>query len=57
LAADPGERANLYRSDAGARQLEARMSLWLKTAVRMPTGTGAVDRQALERLKSLGYVQ
>jgi arylsulfatase A-like enzyme len=57
LATDPGETANLYPSDAGARQLEARMSLWLKTAVRMPKGAGAVDRQALERLKSLGYVQ
>jgi len=57
LASDPRETTNLYRTDLGVRQLEAHLNLWLKTAVPERNATGGIDRNALDRLKSLGYVQ
>jgi arylsulfatase A-like enzyme len=57
LASDPSETSNLYRTDPRARELEAHLNVWLKTAVTKGNGAGAVDRGALDRLKSLGYVQ
>jgi arylsulfatase A-like enzyme len=57
LASDPGEARNLYRTDPRGRELEAHLNLWLKTSVRERSAASTVDRGALDRLKSLGYVQ
>lgn len=55
LASDPGETANRFeREPATASRL--RRSLEAARAVATPDAAHAVDREALERLRTLGYV-
>ena len=58
LSNDPNERENLYKEDDGvSKELESRLKEWLKT-VKEETGSPAkLDKEALDRLKALGYVQ
>jgi arylsulfatase A-like enzyme len=58
LSKDPHEQHNLYRADDPvSQQLEAKLDEWVKS-VRPRRGQPAkLDRETLDRLKSLGYVQ
>jgi arylsulfatase A-like enzyme len=58
LAADPGEARNLYRTDdPGAKALERQLSAWAAAAPRDAEQPGKLDKNSVERLKSLGYAQ
>ena len=57
LDSDPGELDNVYASEpAVARRLTAQLRE-LDPFVDQPFGAGAVDTEAYERLKALGYVE
>jgi arylsulfatase A-like enzyme len=58
LAADPGETHNLYcTDDPRARALEHQLSTWVAAAPRQFEQPGELDKNSVERLKSLGYAQ
>jgi arylsulfatase A-like enzyme len=58
LAADPGEQHNLYASDALAiKALEDRLAKWVATIPKQDLRGKKLDKETIERLKSLGYVQ
>jgi arylsulfatase A-like enzyme len=57
LSSDADERSNLYfHEQAEASDLEAMLSTWLKTVPAVLSAPTDVDRQAVDRLRSLGYV-
>jgi arylsulfatase A-like enzyme len=58
LSKDPHEQRNLYNSgDSLSQQLEGRLAKWMNS-IRPPRGQPAeLDRETLDRLKSLGYIQ
>ena len=62
LAADPQEKQDIFRAEEPqAASLEANLSSWLKAARLAQRGTarapGKLDKETLDRLRSLGYVQ
>ena len=58
LAADPGERHNLYTSgDPRALDLSRQMEQWVAAMPRQSVQPTRLDKSAAERLRSLGYVQ
>ncbi len=61
LAADPGENHNLFDAQPDVAEelatvLAADLARWEKTSARAETTATPLDRDALERLASLGYV-
>ncbi|HXU45200.1 MAG TPA: sulfatase, partial [Thermoanaerobaculia bacterium] len=57
LAADPGETMNLAgRGDMEAAWLRARLLAWIARAEPDAGGEPKVDRETLDRLRALGYV-
>ncbi|MEO8373154.1 MAG: sulfatase [Candidatus Solibacter sp.] len=58
LSQDPTESQNLYSlDDPAARLLNSALESWLQQIPRVKLKDKKLDRQTLERLKSLGYVQ
>ena len=58
LAKDPGEMNNLYVSqDLTYQRLESSLQRWLGSIAVESGRSGELNRDALERLRSLGYVQ
>ena len=59
LSKDPSEKENLYNADSRpAKEFDARLSQWLASVNNKPVGSaGELDRNALERLRSLGYIR
>ena len=58
LSKDPEEKENLYEMDKGAsRELEARLNQWLREVKEESGSAQALDKGALDRLKSLGYIK
>jgi arylsulfatase A-like enzyme len=58
LSKDPGEKRNLYNQDGDSLyELERTMNQWIKTAPRPSGKSRKVDRNAIENLKSLGYMK
>jgi arylsulfatase A-like enzyme len=58
LSKDPHEQKNLYKpDDPTSRQMEAKLDEWVKSIRSHPSQPAKLDRETLERLKSLGYVQ
>jgi arylsulfatase A-like enzyme len=58
LSKDPDEKENLYETDKGAsRDLEARLNQWLREVNEESGSTQTLDKGALDRLKSLGYIK
>ena len=58
LNADPGELNNLYRpGDPRAAPLMARLNAWIATIPRKPSQSRPIDKDTLQKLRSLGYVQ
>jgi arylsulfatase A-like enzyme len=58
LAADPGENRNLLStSPALAEQLRGQLSAWVKSMPAQSRQQLKLDGEALQRLKSLGYIQ
>jgi arylsulfatase A-like enzyme len=58
LSKDPEEKDNLYEMDKGAsRELEARLNQWLREVNEESGSAQALDKGALDRLKSLGYIK
>lgn len=58
LAADPDERHNLCaKNPRRAKEIEFTLTKWLSSAPLQPSTKSAIDKEGLDRLKSLGYVQ
>ena len=59
LSKDPNEMENLYKDDDTSKGIEARLETWLKTTVAETESPAKVklDKEALDRLKGLGYIQ
>jgi hypothetical protein len=58
LSADHGEDRDLWLSERpAAQQLGLEMAAWLKTIPAQARQRMKLDGEALQRLKSLGYVQ
>ncbi|MBI3666425.1 MAG: sulfatase-like hydrolase/transferase, partial [Acidobacteria bacterium] len=58
LSKDPDETRNLYTADDGAsKDLEARLNQWLQTVPPETPAPFKLNKEALERLRSLGYIQ
>ncbi len=58
LSKDPNEKRNLYGvNDSKSMELEAKLNQWLKDTKEKSGTTTKLDKDALERLKALGYVQ
>ena len=58
LFADPGEKTNLYREgDPTSQQLRAQLEGWLKEAKTRTNVPVTVEGEAIERLRSLGYIR
>ena len=60
LSKDPNEMENLYKvDDDTSKGIEARLETWLKTTVAEGESSASVklDKGALDRLRTLGYVQ
>src|SRR5262249_45855171 len=59
LSSDPGELKNLYRpTDPVSRELDRKLTDWNQQLPRRKGKSAPMtDRQSLERLRSLGYVQ
>jgi arylsulfatase A-like enzyme len=58
LLQDPAERTNLYRADDPTSQrLRALLEDWLKQAKTGKNVPVTVDREAVEKLRSLGYIR
>jgi arylsulfatase A-like enzyme len=58
LERDPGESTNLYDpGDTKSQELAARLNAWSRSVVRQRKKGVKIDSDAVERLKSLGYVQ
>jgi arylsulfatase A-like enzyme len=58
LARDPDELHDLAETDsAGAAPLEAALTAWLESTVPAAVDSVALDTDAAERLRALGYVQ
>ena len=56
LGSDPGEAVNLYASESGQAERLVKVLHELGGFVNEPFGDGKGDPEALERLRSLGYV-
>jgi arylsulfatase A-like enzyme len=58
LSKDPNETANLYDSNvAEAQNLEMLLEQWLNTMMLESDSPAKLDKQTLDRLKSLGYIR
>jgi len=58
LAADPGETRNLYSvDDPHAKAMADRLSAWVASAPKQVEAPGKLDKNSVEKLKSLGYAQ
>ena len=60
LSIDQNEMENLYKEDdSTSKEIETRLETWLKTTVAAIESSAKVklDKEALNRLKTLGYVQ
>ncbi|MFC1816989.1 sulfatase, partial [Thermodesulfobacteriota bacterium] len=58
LSKDPDEKENLYSAtDEISQRLESTMNQWIKTAPPKSSLSRKVDKNALENLKSLGYMK
>ena len=58
LFADPAEKTNLYREgDPTSQQLRAQLEGWLKEAKTRTNVPVTVEGEAIERLRSLGYIR
>ncbi|MBI3666424.1 MAG: sulfatase [Acidobacteria bacterium] len=58
LSKDPDETRNLYSAGDGvSRELEARLDQWLDTVHAESGGPSNLNKETLERLRSLGYIQ
>jgi arylsulfatase A-like enzyme len=58
LAQDPDERKNLYSTGSPiAEAMQADLERWLEAVPREQAPSNKVDKETLERLKSLGYTQ
>ena len=60
ISKDPNETENLYKEDdSTSKEIETRLETWLKTTVAEIESSAKVklDKEALNRLKTLGYVQ
>ena len=58
LSLDPGEMQNLYDSkDPLARRLTEELDEWIQEIPRRRTPAESLDRETMERLRSLGYIQ
>ncbi|MBI3666423.1 MAG: sulfatase [Acidobacteria bacterium] len=58
LSKDPNETRNLYSTGDGvSRELEARLNQWLETVPPENPSVHKLNKETLERLKSLGYIQ
>ena len=57
LGSDPDERENLYKSDERiSMELEERLNNWLITVKAESSSPAKLDKSAIDRLKTLGYV-
>ncbi len=58
LPNDPNEKMNLYKPDDGKSiELETRLNEWLKTVPAESDSAAKLDKETLDRLKSLGYIK
>ncbi|MDY7038032.1 MAG: sulfatase, partial [Thermodesulfobacteriota bacterium] len=60
LTKDPSEKKNIYQSDdVLSLELERRLARWLETTVAETdlSAKGKPDKETLDRLKTLGYIQ
>jgi arylsulfatase A-like enzyme len=58
LSKDPHEQHNLYKpDDPVSQELEAKLDEWVKSIRPHPSQPAKLDRETLDRLKSLGYIQ
>lgn len=58
LSKDPNEKVNLYSADHPvSRELESQLNQWLKDTEEESGTAAKLDKDALERLKALGYIQ
>jgi hypothetical protein len=58
LSVDPNEERNLYREgDRASVELQTLLESWLGTLARHPPSRQTLDRETMDRLRSLGYVQ
>ncbi|MDY7038859.1 MAG: sulfatase-like hydrolase/transferase, partial [Thermodesulfobacteriota bacterium] len=58
LSDDPGEKVNLYKPDlAAANELGTELSRWLTQESEVASEPINLEKDTIDRLKSLGYVQ
>jgi arylsulfatase A-like enzyme len=58
LLKDPNEKVDLYKMDDDtSRELEAKLNHWLNEAKKGSGSSLPVNKEAIEQLKSLGYVK
>jgi arylsulfatase A-like enzyme len=57
IVKDPAEQRNLIKAIQQSGELEAALHQWLSTAEKATRRTHKLDRDTLQRLRSLGYVQ
>ena len=58
LSKDPREIENILPAQqAEALEMESHLTVWLKSARKVPARPSVLDNKTLERLRSLGYVQ
>ena len=57
LLADPAEQHNLYSSTSELELLNDRLTKWIASMPRQDLRGKALDKETVERLKSLGYIQ
>jgi arylsulfatase A-like enzyme len=58
LSKDPNEKKNLYDVNGSkSMELEAKLNQWLKITKEEPSTATKLDKDALESLKALGYIQ
>jgi hypothetical protein len=58
LAADPNETHNLYKAgDDHAAELVGQLTAWAAAAPKQVERPRKLDKDSVERLKSLGYAQ
>lgn len=57
IVEDPAEQRNLVKTIQQSGELEAHLHKWLSTVEKATRRTNKLDRDTLQRLRSLGYVQ
>lgn len=58
LSKDPDEENNLYDGDSAvAKQMSSKLTQWLDTVALEKSEPASLDRETIENLKALGYIQ